>query len=80
MDGDETLGSQEGNPLNFTSSIKFTMEPHPPMGVSGSSFPPNTTRTRLAPITVLWLCFSCTHRVNLPVVSTRDTAGLDALG
>ena len=30
MDGDGTLGSQEGNLLHFTSSIKFPAEPHPP--------------------------------------------------
>ena len=32
-DGDGTLGSQEGNPLNFTSSIKSNTEPHPPVQV-----------------------------------------------
>ena len=42
-DRDGTLGCQEGNPLNFTSSIKFT-EPHPSMWVSGNSFPLDTAR------------------------------------
>ena len=45
MDRDETLESQEGSPLNFPSSVKFTMEPHPPMRVSGNSFPCDTTQT-----------------------------------
>ena len=49
--GDGTLGSQEGDPLSFMSSIKFTTEPHLPIRVSGNSFSCDTTRTPLPPIT-----------------------------
>lgn len=35
---EETWGSQEGDPFHFISSVKFTMEPHPPMQVSGIVF------------------------------------------
>ena len=48
-DGDGTLGSQEENPLNFTSSIKFTTKHHPPTWVSRNSFPHDTERTPLLP-------------------------------
>ena len=51
-DGDGTLRNQEGNPLNFTSSIKFTMKPHPPVRVSGNSFPCDTTRTHFSLATI----------------------------
>ena len=51
-DGDGTLGSQEGNPLNFTSSMKFTTEPHPPVQDSENSLPHDTTRTCFPLITV----------------------------
>ena len=51
-DGDGTLGSQEENPLNLTSPVKFTMEPHPPVQVSGNSFPCDTARSPLALITI----------------------------
>ena len=37
--GDGTLKSQEGSPFNCTSSINHTTEPHPPVRVSGNSFP-----------------------------------------
>ena len=50
MDGDGLLGSQEELPLKFTSSIKFTMEPQPPMQASGNYFPHDTARTNLPPI------------------------------
>lgn len=43
-------GILEGNPLNFTSSKKLSMKPHPPMGASGNSFPHGTSGTPLPPI------------------------------
>ena len=42
MDRDGTLGSQEGNPLNCTSSTNHITEPHPSVWVSGNSFPLDT--------------------------------------
>ena len=46
-DGDGTLGSQEGNPLNFTLSVNHTTEPHLPGWVSGNAFPSGTARAPL---------------------------------
>ena len=37
-DRDRPLGSQEGKPLNFTSSVNHTTETHPPTQVSGILF------------------------------------------
>ena len=37
MEGNGTLGSQEGNPLNCTLSINHTTESHLSVGVSGNS-------------------------------------------
>ena len=51
VDGDGTLGSQDGSPLNFTQSINHTTEPHPPVWVSGNSFPRDTARTNFPLIT-----------------------------
>ena len=54
VDRDGTLGSQDRNPLIFTSSVKFTTtKPRPVVWVSGNSFPCNTTRTHFLPITML---------------------------
>ena len=46
MDKDGILGNPEGNPLDFISSLKLSMELHPPVQTSGNSFPRNTARTR----------------------------------
>ena len=42
---------RRGSPLNCTSSVNHTPKPHPPMWVSGNSFPYDTARTPLQPIT-----------------------------
>ena len=47
-DRDETLESQEGNLLNFMSSINHTTEPPPPEGVSGSSFLHDPAKTHFS--------------------------------
>ena len=49
---DGTLGSQKGDALNFTPSIKFTMETHPLVRISGSSLPRDTTRNPFPPMTL----------------------------
>ena len=49
VDGDRTLGSQEGDSLNCISSINHITGPHPPVQVSGNSFPLDTARTALPP-------------------------------
>ena len=45
MDRDGTLGSQEGNPLNCTSSINHTTVTHLPMWVSGNALSLDTARS-----------------------------------
>ena len=57
IDGDGLLGSQEGNHLNFTSSIKFTMESHPPVCVSGNSSPRDTTKILLSMVHICIFCY-----------------------
>ena len=52
MGRDGTLGSQEGNPVNFTSSVKFIKESHLPVWVSENSFPDDTTRSVFPLITI----------------------------
>lgn len=47
------IGQSGREPLNFTLSVKFTMELHPSVRVSGNSFPHNTTTTPLTPIAIL---------------------------
>ena len=49
--GDETLGNQEGNSLNFTSSVKFITEPYLPVCASGKSCLHDNTGTCLSPVT-----------------------------
>ena len=51
VNGDGTLGNQEGNPLNCTSSGNHSTERHNPMQVSVNSFPLDTTRTSFPPVT-----------------------------
>lgn len=57
IDRDGILGSQEGNHLNFIPLIKFTMESHPPVCVSGNSFLHDTTKNSLSTVHICILCY-----------------------
>ena len=69
MDEDGTSGSQEGNPLNWTSYRIHTTDPHPPVLVSGKSFPLDIARTCFPPVTMPHFYFSWNYfrKINHPL-------------